>query len=281
MVSIMGVMFPLSPTALAQTDVPTYYEKTTADRERDISLARDFANEYLKNSSEEPAWKGKKPYIASEKFFYTANDAVPSYVEFKVSASDTADAGFIMVNLDAHDVRVPIASPAGKTPSEALESRFEKYHGSSDTEKLYYFSPFDQWMVDENGNAETLNPNNQADKATKEGGKEVDATAKTVLTDEGREQQNAKFAEMRRAAKEFVESDEFKQKSAKIHAQNTLYSYVNPGMSDVLLPFRTNDTNCLSALPCYNQFSFPHWWWNCESGCTPTALAMILIYHDQ
>lgn len=145
-------------------NLPSYYERTPSEREKALLSARDFAYQYLKNSSEEPFWKNKFPYISGEKFFYTANDDIPSYIEFKISTSESNDAGFIIVNLDGNDVQVPIASPSGKTPSEALNIRFDKNHGNSENEKLYYFSPFDQWIVDENGNAETLNPNNQEDK---------------------------------------------------------------------------------------------------------------------
>lgn len=161
--SLIGSIFPITPIVQAES-LPSYYERAPSEREKALLSARDFAYQYLKNSSEEPLWKNKFPYISGEKFFYTANDEIPSYIEFKVSTSGSPDSGFIIVNLDGNDVEVPIASPSGKTPSEALNIRFNKNHNNDGNKKLYYFSPFDQWMVDENGNAETLNPNNQEDE---------------------------------------------------------------------------------------------------------------------
>ena len=82
----------MSSLSAESADVDNYYTRIPSQREKALLSARDFAYEYLNNSREEPLWKDKSPYISSEKFFYTANDEIPSYIEFKVSTDENDDA---------------------------------------------------------------------------------------------------------------------------------------------------------------------------------------------
>lgn len=121
---MLGNILPVFPNVYTQT-LSSYYERTPSQREKALLSARDLVYEYLRNSNEEPAWKDKYPFVSSEKFFYTANDEIPSYIEFKISTSENYDSGFVIVNLDDNDVKIPIASPVGKAPSEALNYRLK------------------------------------------------------------------------------------------------------------------------------------------------------------
>lgn len=84
--SLIGTIFPITLIVQAE-NLPSYYEQTQSEREKALLSARDFAYKYLKNSSEEQLWKNKFPYISEEKFFYTENDEIPSYIEFKISTN--------------------------------------------------------------------------------------------------------------------------------------------------------------------------------------------------
>lgn len=101
----------------------------------------------------------------------------------------------------------------------------------------------------------------------------------TILTEEWKNKQNAKFAEMKKDAMEFINSGEVR--SVRVNTRN---SYIFPGASaDKLLPwYRGYD--CAGSLPCYDQHcrKFGSWWLTgdiCQSGCVPVAMAIVMGYH--
>ncbi|RKW22629.1 hypothetical protein D8B46_05025, partial [Candidatus Gracilibacteria bacterium] len=78
-------------------------------------IAEDYLNE---QKVVDYYWQGQSPYISNEKPFYTGDENKPSYMEYKVSCNNDKDCGFIMVNIDDSDVKVPMSSSTGKTLSE-------------------------------------------------------------------------------------------------------------------------------------------------------------------
>lgn len=78
--ALCATFVPVSSLSAESADVDNYYTRIPSQREKALLSARDFAYEYLNNSREEPLWKDKSPYISSEKFFYTVNDEISSYI---------------------------------------------------------------------------------------------------------------------------------------------------------------------------------------------------------
>lgn len=285
---LLGNILPVFPNVYTQT-LSSYYERTPSQREKALLSARDLVYEYLRNSNEEPAWKDKYPFVSSEKFFYTANDEIPSYIEFKISTSENYDSGFVIVNLDDNDVKIPIASPVGKAPSEALNYRLKNNEwNQSWNKKLYYFSPFDQWIInEETNNAETLNPHNQEDKILEKQNnystRSVDNNFEKILTKEWKQKQNEKFVEMKEKAKNFVESDEFKENILRNWIQDRASWYQKTRIPDTYIQVGYWNICDRSFVPCYSQFEIMKWFFfkDSLSWCGPTALAMVLGYYDR
>lgn len=79
-------------------------------------------------------WKWKKTHISWEKYFYSADERKPSYIEYKVSCDKQVDCWYVMVNIDWTDSSIPEASSVWKTSSEIMSEM-------SCLNKLY------KWMV--------------------------------------------------------------------------------------------------------------------------------------
>lgn len=112
----------------------------------DFQDFRQQAENFIQSHSEEVAWKWFSPIITKETLFYSSDDTNPSYIEYKMSCSDTKDCGWIMLNIDNTDAPVPIASFAWDTMSEALNPRNEKGF------KYYYFGIFDYFAINQSNN---------------------------------------------------------------------------------------------------------------------------------
>lgn len=111
--------------------------------------ALELANQYIKNSLEDENWKWQNPTVTDSKYFYTDNENKPAYVEFQVTCDKEKFCWFVLVNIDWDDVAVPIASTIWVGPSGALEAKLNRIVSSSTkNNKLYYFSPFDQFIQD-------------------------------------------------------------------------------------------------------------------------------------
>ena len=112
----------------------------------DFQDFRQQAENFIQYHSENLAWKWFSPIITKETLFYSSDDTNPSYIEYKISCSDTKDCGWIMLNIDNTDAPVPIASFAWGTMSEALNPRNEKGF------KYYYFGIFDYFAINQSNN---------------------------------------------------------------------------------------------------------------------------------
>ena len=116
--------------------------------------AKELAEQYITNSLEDEMWKNNNPHITAHKYFYTDSETKASYIEFKVSCDNTKDCWFVLVNIDWDDVAIPIASPSGVWPGEilSLEANNDKKTTTEweNNYKLYYFSPFEQYIQLEN-----------------------------------------------------------------------------------------------------------------------------------
>ena len=116
----------------------------------DFQDFRQQAENFIQSESENLAWKWFSPIITKETLFYSSDDTNPSYIEYKISCSDTKDCGWIMLNIDNTDAPVPIASFAWDTMSEALNPRNEKGF------KYYYFGIFDYFAINQSNNKITM-----------------------------------------------------------------------------------------------------------------------------
>jgi len=276
----------------------TYAMKSNSQYE----TALNTANQYIIESTWDEFWEWNSPKISWEwKYFYT-DKKTPSYVEFKVSCKDTKDCWFIMVNIDWDDVTIPVSSSSWSALSEVL---------SSDTKwenKFYYFSPLSQfWENKTSWEVKSINPQDyiQAEAEIKN----TSNSKKELKTNESREANNkelsvssilkSKLEKAKASAKEFKKSNKFKEIKAEIEKNkltNNTEEYnsktlnmrsVSPWSETIwnAVYVKWSSTSmCGSRIPCYKQFKWNYDMDNgdnCDSGCSPTAMAMIYWYYDR
>lgn len=291
---ILLLSFFLNPFTLTFAKTKIMYEK-----------AENLALQFVENSLEDESWKGNNPRFFSEwKYFYTDDENNPSYIEFKIACDTTPDCWFILVNVDGDDVAVPISSTTWSAPSEVL---LTKNWWTNEENKLYYFSPFEQyWENVKTGGVSSVNPIDNIDELlnnTKLTQEEKEIKRKESQSALKEKIENAKLETIR-----FKETDDFIKEKEKIKDQilkipNEEFSmkilpmanadlpdlnttYILPWTSNILVP--TSDTSssslCSWRTPCYDQFRQNYTWTygtNCASGCSPTAVAILYWYYDR
>jgi hypothetical protein len=238
-------------------------------------LGKDIAQQYIDSSLVDENWHSSHPYIAADYTYVTDSDA-PAYKEYKVSCDDKPNCGWIVVNVDGDDVSIPVASTDGSANFELLNAKLdvkqkqERFKGRSDKRKLYYFSPFEQAVEDENGQVESLTPSNAVIKS------------------------HADLSDRIGAVKNMKKSDVFKKKRKELQSSGQTsfardswlrlplsYAAGSTTVPDTFVP-GASTVNCGSRIPCY-KFDAPYTYstGTCKFGCVPTALAMIYGYHDR
>lgn len=266
--------------------------------------ALQIANEYIFNSSFDENWKETNPKILEKgKSYYTDSDMTISYIEFKVSCDNNPNCWFIMVNFDWDDVTIPVASTSWNTPSEILVAQ---NWGTVDDNKLYYFSPFEQyWINEKSWEVSSIDPVDNIDqelaqepKLTKEEKKEKRKKSKTELKNriinakkeanefKKTEDFKSKKKELREK-KQSIPSDEFSYKilpfAENVNAADDILNqnwYTPIIASDTFVPWSTTWT-CWSRVPCYKQFSTIYKLKTCSVWCAPVAVWMIYWYYDR
>lgn len=268
--------------------------------------ALQIANEYIANSSFDENWKDHNPIIVEKwKEFHTDDDNKTSYVEFKVSCDNNPNCWFVMVNFDWDDVTVPIASTSWNTPSEVLVAQ---NWGNKDDNKLYYFSPFEQYS--ENEKSWEISSIDPVDNIDSELSKDTKLTKeqKQEKRKEHRNELKNRVIKAKNEASDFKKSDDFKNKikdlrdkKQSIPKEEFSYKilpfgdyanadepvnwwtnwYVAPAASNKFIPWVSSVWNCYWPTPCYQQFDTTYWWVSCKSWCSPTAIWIIYWYYDR
>ena len=207
-------------------------------------IGRSIAQAYIDSSSfVDESWSKSHPYIAAEHTYFTDRDMV-SYKEYKVSCNANPNCGWVIVNLDGDDVSIPIASTEGSANFELLDAKLDAKldngngRGASNGRKLYYFSPFDQAIADDNGHVASLDDGTGADI-------DYDALVTKIA-----------------GAKAKKASGEFKKRKDELDAQG-LTSYARTGVLGFLSAYAATNTipdtfvpgastsMCGSRIPCY------------------------------
>ncbi len=229
----------------------------------DFSDFRNKAENFILSESENPAWKWYSPIITKETPFYSGNDDIPSYIEYKVSCSDMYDCWWIMVNTDKSDTSIPIASFAGWTMSETLNPKNENNF------KYYYFGILDYYAVN---------------KST---WKLVNITQNWELTNNpsniyyrDNNPLTKSFNTLKRNSKENLETHQKFRQNQKEETTFSARSFSARTMPKYIWNFQRT-TKCSSYTPCYNQWrrSYPEGNW--ATGCTPAATSIILWHYDR
>lgn len=258
-----------------------------------------LANQYIKNSLEDENWKDKNPYINwLWKYFYTDDDNKSSYIEFKVSCDEEINCGFILVNSDWNDVSVPMASTSWIWPWEYL-SIWEVEN------KLYYFSPFEQYSLNtKNNKIKSISINDNIEKSIKNDSKLTEPEKEQKIKEKDKELKE-RLKDLKQEAKKYKESEEFKKKKKEIknqilsvpkeefvmnslnmaNASNLKWNWgtayePTTYSSNILIPWYTY-SSCSWKIPCYEQFETNYNWQYCLVWCVPLAYSMIYGYYDR
>lgn len=207
-----------------------------------------------------------------------------------------------MVNFDWDDVSVPIASTSWNTPSEVLVAQ---NWWDINSNKLYYFSPFEQYSEDEKTwEVSSIDQDDNIDNKLSQ-----DKNLSTDWKVQKRKEFKSKLKDMlykaKNEAKDYKKSDNFKAKKKDLKDKKQTipkdeYSYkilplanaawvlwnwwtwyVAPSnASNTFVPW-VNYSWCNWKLPCYEQFQTTYNWQTCDVWCVPTAFAMIYWYYDR
>lgn len=236
----------------------------TFARENPRQIAEDFI---AKHEQVNLGWKNLHPIIVGEQVFYTYNNSEPSYVEYKVSCDETKDCGFVLVNLDQSDTKIPISSLNGQTISEKLRIKW------NNNAKYYYFNILSAYSFDENTkDIKAWNPEDQA----------LEEEHKNSIKNKS---WTSALLEKFNTLKEEAVSLQNKRLKKQINQQNsfsTEISSVNTRSSGTVTWNWINQGGCRSYTPCYEQFWRYYgnngFWW---SGCSPTAFSIIMGYYDR
>lgn len=266
-----------------------------AVKEFNYESAKSLASDSIENSSFDENWKDWNPHILWEwKYFYTDSTS-PSYIEFKVSCDKTPDCWFVMVNYDWDDVSVPIASTSWNTPSEVL---LAQNWWDVNSNKLYYFSPFEQYSEDEKTwEVSSIEQDDNIDNKLAQD-KNLNADWKAKKRKEFQSELKNKLSKAKNEAKDYKKSDDFKTKRKDLKdkkqtipkdeysykilplANATLTGYIPPTASNIIISWSEYWT-CKWKLPCYSQFNTTYNWVICAVWCVPSAYWMIYWYYDR
>lgn len=265
--------------------------------------AKSLASDYIINSSFDENWKNNNPQINWDaKYFYTDSEN-PSYIEFKVSCDNNKDCWFVLVNFDWDDVSVPIASTSWNTPSEIL---LAQNWWNTDDNKLYYFSPFEQYSENEKTwDISSIEQNDIIENKAITQDNNFSKDIKTKKLKEFKSKLKDRLSKAKNEAKDYKKSDDFKAKKKELKEKKqtipkeefsfkilplanattiswtTLTWYVAPTASNIFVSWNEYWTTCKWKLPCYNQFDSTYNWSNCKVWCVPTAYWIIYWYYDR
>ena len=166
----------------------------------------------------------------------------------------------------------------------------------NDNNKLYYFSPFEQYSEDlETKEVSSINPEDNIELLIKNNSK-LTNKEKEIKLNNYKEDLKQKLFNAKIEAKEYKKSENFKKRKDEIKEQIMNVpkeefvmknlnianaSYTNPWASNVFIPWWISSAECSWATPCYKQFQTTYNWISCWNWCAPTAVWIVFWYYDR
>jgi len=249
--------------------------------------AQRIAQEYINSNLWNEFWKDEIPTLWERTPMYMEKDE-PSYIEYELLCKKENGCGFIVINVDGDDVKMPLASIADIPPSKILT---KKSWSSKEGLKFYYFSLFSIYA--ENIHTHKLNAfDPEVDPIeydTLQFIPQKDQEKIRQMLRKKQEQIPKIFKEEQKKIIAFKHSEVFQQYKQKIWEQNASsdefiipqspWSEVIGNFTYISPLYFTSD--CTSIVPCYKQHAYQYDGEWCASGCSPVAAGIIYGYHDR
>jgi len=258
------------------------HQITTSYHHDRYEEAEKIAQEYITANLGNEFWKDEIPTLWEWTPMYMEK-TIPSYIEYEILCKRENGCGFIVINVDGDDVKVPTFSFTGKTPTNILTLQSWK---TKNQLHFYYFSPlsiYAQYIP--TGQLYAFNPqlnpieyDRISSKITHE---EKEAIYQRIL--DQKEKLSEIFYSEKKAILEYKQSPDFqiylqdKEKNTSLAFPQGWWKII-PG---ILVPW------CDSVVPCYIQHNYNYVTagttqvQNCATGCVPVAIAIIFWYHDR
>ena len=185
-----------------------------------------------------------------------------------MSCDDSPNCGWIIVNIDGDDVAIPAASTQGSANFELLNAKLDDTlvkpeRGAKKARQLYYFSPFDQAIEDQDLNVATLSDGSDEQPSHDKLKKKIDAV-KAIKQSDAFKNKKAEFED--KGLTSFARRSPLAMLGAYASATTIPDTFV-PGASTSM---------CGSRIPCYKyNATYNYSGGTCQFGCVATALAMI------
>ena len=120
---------------------------------KSVKMARKTLDDYIASLElYDVHWKGKHPKpLGSPIPYYTDDESAPITYEWKIQCDDTRDCGSVIVAMIDTESRIMEAGTYGTANYERLVDG-----KVSQKNKLYYYSPFDQYIERDNEKTTTV-----------------------------------------------------------------------------------------------------------------------------
>lgn len=205
--------------------------------------SRIFALSVLKSLEEHDwDWKGYNPRLWFDGVAYFSDDTWnPSAYEWKVLCDKSDDCGSIIISVLDDTYSLLQASTNWKANYEYLLDI-----SAHKKNKLYYFSPLEQYAESDDGNVTWINPTLNIEES------------KVKLKNN--------------------KQDYRIWKKSRIDKMQSIPDSYYSVTSIVTVPWNTTSA-CNSLVPCYKQNYIPSW--ACLTWCSPVAMSIIFGYYDR
>jgi len=244
--------------------------------------AEKIAQEFITANLWNEFWKDEVPTLWEWTPMYMEKN-VPSYIEYAVICNTDKECGFILINLDWDDVKVPTLSLSDTSTSTILA---EKSKTKKENLEFYYFSPFDIYARHKvTGEMYALDP--QVDP-TEDSFENIEQEERIRFITEKRKEIPELFEKALHTIQNYKQSDIFQKKLKEKGKKST--NYIPSPSTWKYVPGGTT-SGCNSRVPCYHQIIYAYVKHNtgvwlpqvqtCATGCIPVAVAMMLWYHDR
>jgi len=266
-----------------------FFNISFSDENQDISFkyeeAEKTAQQYIDINKNDDIWQDHNPRLWEATPLFMEKD-IPSYIEYAVTCDRSPQCGFIIVNVDGDDVKIPVASPSDIPPSQILVN---KSGANKQDLQFFYFWPLD--IYSRNISTEQINAlNPQTDPLEDEKDENLEKLTPEeqvqilkIMT-EKKEKLPEIFEKQLDFWKKYKLSPDFQQ--VKKYIENYQFTSASlPESVDVwdwkYVKSYSNSSGCNSRVPCYKQYNYWYGWWWCDSWCSPVAAAIIFGYHDR
>lgn len=241
---------------------------------KSVKMARKTLDDYIASlESYDVHWKWKHPKPLGNPIpYYTDDESAPITYEWKIQCDDTRDCGSVIITTIDTESRIMEAGTYGTANYERLVDG-----KVSQKNRLYYYSPFDQYIERDDGKTTTVDMIDP-EKQSKQSSEERISLLKS-------EKESRK--EMRKGGKILFDKSETIPMSTfsswtPSFSKTTATSLASSSSTMVDVLHMPATPGCSSALPCYQQFRQTYGSSvNCASGCSPNAMTIIFGYYDR